>query len=450
MRCGGRGMLQMVVCVPWSAPNLHAQSHHVTSVDLQSSEPRSGWRAAARWAFGLASVFLLLLAWRRDVLRDPPFFECATGLYMEAVFLAETNFDYDRLRHREKYVAEGGPYAYMTSILPTLIAFTMRATSRPSDVFLVFHLFGIGCAALTLVCVFELLMPATGPVLAAYCAAAVMTNPLFSAQIDMLGMDLPMTGFAVLAALLLLRGWQVSGVLAGLMAFLMKPTGALVTVAALLYLGTLLVVAVLARRGTAQDQQPAEAWRLALGLFVAIVTFGVELAIARWGGINEKLLGLVLPGNSFLSVWIVCPDLVALAVLACGVTIVWLATITWRQRRGQLAAAKSTSREAGVVWPTMAFSWVMVVATTAAIVRYGFVPPRYFTLIVPFVMVIWGLLLAAIASAVPRAGLFVLLLVGLNLINWDGKFFPQLDEVTTWSRGGDRSRAYLLDLRTTI
>jgi Flp pilus assembly protein TadD len=442
-------MLARVVCDALSAPNLRAKPDHVTSADLFSSEPSPGLRGIARWALALVCVFLLLLGWRRDVLRDPPFFECVTGLYMEANFLAESNFDYARLRHQEKYVAEGGPYAYMTSVLPTMIALVMRSTSRPSDVFLVFHLFSIACASIVLVCAYALVLPSARRLLAAVCAAALATNPLFSAQIDMLGMDLPMTALAMVSATLLLKGWYLSAVFAGMLAFGMKPTGALVTVATIVYLFALLMLAILARRRSPAHEPTASVPRLTLGLLAAIAAFASELAIYRWGGINERLLGLTTGGSSVLSVWVVCPDLVLLGIAASLGTA--LLAISWLRPR-RAPAQQSTLPQPAVRnrLQAIALCWLVIFGTMAAILRYGFVPPRYFTLVVPFLWVCIGLLLSTRFRGTSWGIVAVAVLAAVNLANWDGKFFPKLDEVTTWSRGGDRSRGYLTDLRSTI
>ncbi|MGD9645537.1 MAG: tetratricopeptide repeat protein [Pirellulales bacterium] len=386
----------------------------------------------------------MLAAWRWDVLRDPPFFECATGLYMEANFLAETNFDYSRLRFDEIYVAEGGPYAYMTSALPTMIALVMRATARPSDVFLVFHLFSIACASIVLTCAYAIVQPRGGRLLAALCAAALATTPLFSAQIDMLGMDLPMTAFAVVAALLLLEGWCLSAILAGLLAYAMKPTGALVTVATIVYLFAQLVWSLWP--GQRRDAN----WRyplLAVG--GAVVAFGLELAIYRWGGINDKLLGLATDRRVLNSVWIVCPDLMLLGLAALVGTALVAFRLVGRLRDAKRRYAPSCAADRECL-QAIALSWLMICGTMAAIVRYGFVPPRYFTLIVPFLLVCVGLLLSTPVRTARWGAVAVALLVLFNLGNWDGKFFPKLDEVTAWSRGGDRSRAYLSDQRSTM
>jgi hypothetical protein len=396
------------------------------------------------------AMVALLVAWRRDILFDPPYFEYATGLFMEADFLAESNYDYHRLRYDEKYVAEGGPYAYMTSVLPTLIAWLMRSTSEPGRVFLYYHLFNIACAALTLVSLYALLIGRVGRLLAGLCALALVTNPIFSTQVDMLGMDLPMTAFCVLSAALLINGWRLTASLASLIAFLMKPTGALATMVIIAYLMLALVVLVWQRRRrtdlAAVSLRPAS-----IALAVAVVVFLIELAISRWGGINEKLLGIIPPDSSFFDVWLVCPDLVLLGL----VTLVGSLPLLWKAlRTGAFAGGLGTSAAASTNGVQRAIAlivcWLMLGATTLAIIRYGYVSPRYFTLWAPYLFAVLGLVLASIPARNGWAAGAIAAIVGFNLVNWDGKFLPHPDDVTTWTRTENRCRGYLSDMRSTV
>ncbi|MBX9791139.1 MAG: tetratricopeptide repeat protein [Pirellulales bacterium] len=392
------------------------------------------------------AAFALLVAWRRDILFDPPYFEFATGLFMEADFLAETNYDYHRLRYAEKYVAEGGPYAYMTSVLPTFIAWLMRSTSEPNRVFLYYHLFNIACASLALVSVYALIAAQIGSLLAGLCAAAVISSPIFSTQVDMLGMDLPMTAFAVLAASLLVNGRPWAASVASFLAFLMKPTGALVTLVIIAYLGLLILAWGWQRwRGGAREL----AWpRSALtALALAGLVLLLELAISRWGGINEKLIGIIPPDSSFLDVRLVCPDLVVFGFAALVASL----PVLWRSlRRGEFATLASARPSAGLLASTLIVCWLMLGATTAAIVRYGYVSPRYFTLWVPFLFAVLGLVLASSPWRSGWSAVALAAIVGFNLVNWDGKFYPRPDDVTSWTRTENRCRAYLTDMRSTI
>jgi tetratricopeptide (TPR) repeat protein len=392
-------------------------------------------------------VFVFLIAWRWSILRDPPFFECAMGLFTEANFLAESGFDYHRLRYEEDYGANGGPYAYMTSVLPTFVAILMRTTSERSTVFLIYHLFVIGCATIVLLTVHALLTPDSGRSVAALCAAVVATNPLFSAQIDMLGMDLPMTAFCGLSALLLLNRYYATSAIAGLLAFAMKPTGALVTMAALVFLTSALAMGVIRAWRSPEKRLGVDQRRLALGILATVFALGAEVLIYRWGGIDEKLLSIIVPGNSFLAARLVCPDLLLIGGGALVGTGLIAGRRCWRGLRGLTPAPGGSGSQ---LEGKLAFCWLMIGGTIAAIIRYGYVPPRYFTVLVPFLFVAVGLVMVGLRWRASIASAALGLLLAINLANGDGKFLPRLDEVNAWSRGGDRSRAYLADLRSTI
>jgi hypothetical protein len=408
--------------------------------------------ALFRWLLAIGAIFAVLVIWRRDILFDPPYFEFATGLFTEANFLADTGFDYHRLRYEEKYGGEGGALCYMTSVLPTLVAVFMRATAEPARAFLYYHLFNIACAALTLVSVYALVVRHVGRLLAILCAAAVVTNPVFSTQVDMLGMDLPMTAFCALATALVINGWRLTGILASLVAFFMKPTGALATIALLAFLAL-----VLARdlwqwyRATNQLGKSAAIKRDVVGLSVGLAVLVIELGVSRWGGLNEQLVGVIPAENSFLDAWLICPDLLLIALVTwCG-SLVFL----WTSLHGSVfteATATAAAKRAGVGSrvDVVVICWLMIVPTTAAIMRYGFVCPRYFTLWTPYLFALLGLLLERLPWRAPWSAAVVTAIVVLNLVNGDGRFLPQPDEVTTWSRSENRCRVYRADMRSTI
>jgi hypothetical protein len=91
---------------PLTAPPDKAHSAKVSERPAASAD--SGRHAAARvsrWEFVV--VFLIALVAisvaRWDVLHSPPWQDQATGLWTEADFLAETRFDFWRLRYQENH-----------------------------------------------------------------------------------------------------------------------------------------------------------------------------------------------------------------------------------------------------------------------------------------------------------------------------------------------------------
>lgn len=102
-------------------------------------------------------------------------------------------------------------------------------------------------------------------------------------------------------------------------------------------------------------------------------------------------------------------------------------------------------------YPEVVLSAAVLAGLALAIQYYGYVSPHYYALGAPLLFVVMGPLLGLAARARSRATCTALAaLVLFNLANGEGRFFPALDEVSQWSRGGDRSRAYLDDHRSNI
>src|SRR5262245_14432160 len=70
--------------------------------------------------------FTLLCLFRFETLAVPPTREQARGMWYEAIFLAETGFDYVRLMTQEPGPDLNGARNYCTSVMPTLLAVVMR------------------------------------------------------------------------------------------------------------------------------------------------------------------------------------------------------------------------------------------------------------------------------------------------------------------------------------
>lgn len=232
---------------------------------------------------GWLGVFLLFVVARWSVLFDPPTWDLAArGLWIEASFLADSGFDYARLRDVEQNPIRGGAKVYMTSILPTLLAVIMRATKSPADAFLAYHLFTMACAAGVIVFVFALLRQLVGGVAAALAAGAVLTTPLFSAQADLLGMELPLLLCALgCAQAMTTERFLLAATLATL-GSLVKFSGAIVTIACIIYLAVM--------TGMAFARGREERWRFGLGLAVMVAALALQWAVFRLGGYDHELI----------------------------------------------------------------------------------------------------------------------------------------------------------------
>ncbi|MBX7165286.1 MAG: tetratricopeptide repeat protein [Pirellulales bacterium] len=409
-------------------------------------------RTARRWWHPWAAcgaIWLAIIAVRFEVIAAPPYFECVTGLWNEASYLADTQFDYLRLRYHETYVGAGGPRAYMVSALPTLIAWFMRSLPDAASVFVACHLLEFLAAAVTVFLVYRLLTPRTGALVAAACAAALWTTPQFSTQTDMLGMDLPTACWSVTACALICRGRPVLAAGACLGAFLMKPAGMLITVVAIAY-------QVLALFGNAAAEPKRSALRRLGALAALALALAVQTIAYRWSGIDEQLLALVAsahPLRALAGSVVICPDLVLLSIAVC-LAALFVAARAARDIWRNPAAPRGAARLAWALnrlltlQPELVFALLLMPAFVAALVRFGYPAPRYYTLLVPFLWVAAGVLLRQLVTARVAVALIVGMIV-VNLANWNGRLFPRLEGPAAYARGNDRSHEYLQDLRST-
>lgn len=404
-----------------------------------------GWLTA----FGL--ILAALALWRRDVLSSPPYWDAAIGLWTEANFLAETDFDYRRLWTEEKSVWQGGARVYLTSILPPLLAIVMRLSPSTTVTLVGFHLFSLACTSAILLLVFALLRPRIGMSAAVLCSAAVLTTPLFSAQVDMVGMDLPMTLFALAAVWLFVQGRLGWAALAGLAAYLMKATGAIVNAAML----ALLVVRLAATWGR---PEPTVRHRDLWGVGANAAMLAVQFALLHAAGTVDQLV-VSEHRTEQSTLWTTvywCPELVVLlaafAVMAAVVIgVAWARA--WKLDRSRPTLLRLRAVLASVLdeHALLIVSALVLLATLAAIARIILIP-RYLTIAVPFLYLVGGLALFHRPRMRPWATALLSLIVIVNLVNQHGILYPSQSmaighHLARTGAALERSREYLVDHR---
>lgn len=396
-----------------------------------------------------AAVFLALAVWRGEVITLPPFYETAMGLFHEANFLAESSFDYRRLRFEEKVGNDGGPYAYMVSVLPTLVAITMRILPSPAAVAATWHLYAFGCAALIVASLIWILGPRTDWIFASAIALAAITTPLAITQVELMGMDVSMTAFAVLSLLLLLDGRYATAAASATAAFFMKPTGLIATLASVLFLA--IALAVDAPLGRSDRRQ------LRRGLTIYVAAAALQLAVYMLGGIHSRLRRIGFADSMLRSVYYTCPDLALLMIVALAAGI---AILAWRARGWLLTGgtgnrswpvARQDLRDLARDYPDVVFSAIVIAANIAAIFFYTRVYlVRYLFIVVPFLYIVLARLFYRQRSGRPLVAVPALLII-INVYNAGGRLFPT-------PRPGarrhcsvlERSREYLADHRSSI
>ena len=430
--------------------------------------PRTSW--LLRWIGVWLLTWVALIGWRANSLLLPPYGDTATSLFVEADWLESHHFDYSRLWQDEESFGAGGPRASGTSLLPTVVALLFRAGLSQAAVQVVLHLANLACAAALLIMVFALLLPVAGKWGSAVLVAAIVTTPLFSVQVEMLGLDLPMATFAVTAALLAVRGHLGWAALATTISFGMKNTGFVATCAIWLW-----AAASLALADRSADDHPSRPTKAAHGRWTAYVGFALLSASLVFQGLligwassfatTAEGVPLLSDYLGFADLLTLYPDVIALgATLAISTALVALAGAQQRLRDAALptpvttanpsTATPTTGRRllsAMLSRPELILAWLVVIGTLVATLLVIWAPlPRNFTLAVPFLYILAGSLWLRNARWRPLALACLSLLVIGNLVNRAGLLYPPLQ---FWARTAalrERSHEYRADQLSTI
>lgn len=413
----------------------------------------------ATWFVGFILTWSLLVVARFDIIDSPPYYDFATGLFLEADFLAGSDFDYAKLFHEQNRWMEGGAAVYITSVMPTYVAVLMRSLPSARAVLVAYHLTTFAAAALLALLTFAALRPRTGTWGAAATAACLLTVPLLSTQVDMCGMDLPMAVLALAAVLLISRGFYGWSAVAAAGAFLIKTPGRAVVAATILYL---LALIILGRRLATPDAQRRQ-WR---GLGWHLLVLAAELAIIDWtNALPHSAIETwsqsrgYFRGENFwnwMPYWF--PDQLVV-FFACCVGLIAAAASVFRrqirdsQRQPAMLAWRAAAYRVLIDEPIIVIGWTIIVGMLTAL-WFVYCLPRYFMLILPFLYLTVGRLLFS-SPRWRRVGLAVVVgLTAFNLANVEGDFFPEIDhEPYNACRNGamlERSREYLRDHRSNI
>ena len=427
-----------------------------------------------RW-FGIWLIaWAGLTCWRANILPVPPYGDSATGLFVEADWLEAHDFDYRRLWQVEKSLSAGGPRADATSLLPSIVALLFRVGMSQTTVQVVMHLGNLACAAALLVMVFALLRPIAGKWGSLALVAAIVTTPLFSVQIEMLGLDLPMATFAVAASLLALRGRLGWAALATTIGFAMKSTGFVPTVAIWLYAAAGLAVAYFSAHDRSSPSRRDVRWRRTeyVGFALLSATLVMQALLLGWSNSVAPATAAVTQLTDYLGIadlLTLCPDIAVLGA-ALGISTALIALGGARKLfRGTDTAGTATTATpatappaaiptaghrlvlAMLARPELVLGWLIALGSLIVVLLVIQAPlPRNFTLAVPVLYVVAGSLWLRNARWRPLALACLGLIVIGNLINRAGLLFPPLQ---FWARTAalrERSHEYRADQRGTI
>jgi len=423
------------------------------------SLPSPGWRRTLLVFFG---IWVGVTVWRFEVISLPPYYDQATGLFVEANYLVETNFDYAALRQQPRWSA-GGPAVYVISIGPTLLALLM--TFAPASYLAIFHLFNFACAAAIAMLVYALIVPRAGRPGAALTALALLTVPAFNVQIDMLGLDLPVVVLALTSTLLIARERYSLAVVCGAFAFAMKTSGRAVSLAVLCYLLALLIAA-------APWKSPRFRRKLGVALALSVIVVFAEFKANRWlaaqpGSAAENWEAIVAANNvatlsddTVLSVglrhlgrtpdWF--PDQVLLFAVALASSVALLGLGLYRLvHKSKTTLVELVQAIGRFVYghATLVVSWIVIMGSLAAF-THAYCLPRYFSLLLPFLYVVVGTLFFASVRLRPFFVAIVFALCVFNVANTGGALSPDFDSFGRTGAVLERSREYLTEHRSNI
>lgn len=405
---------------------------------------------AARWLVGLFGVFVFLLAWKARQLDSPPYNEYVEAIWTEAVFLAETDFDYRRLFFEESQIEAGGVRSYSVCIMPSMMAVLIRSFS-PRVSIILYHLFVLACASLVITWTYSRLRRHVPPVWALGATAGTFTIPLFNTQLEMLGLELPVTvGVLLVARFIDARRWVPAALASGL-CFFLKPSAAPIIPATFAYM--VLVLAVRRRPFRTADRS------LYAGLITsAIVAFGVALAI-RFGTRGAHIVASEWWTAPLVTVffWFLMSPYFFILIPILAIRALAIYFPNTKARRGPirtpirwLRRARGAFRVGSARRPDLVFAWLFTVFLLGASLLFLFTA-RYLVAALPMTAVI---LADAIVPRRGRATFGVVILALLLVHNVTGAggalllpLFPH--DVRTWSFP-ERSLEYRSDHASTI
>jgi hypothetical protein len=231
--------------------------------------------------WGFLAFFLILTILHVDALDLRPSEDQARGIWMEAAFLYETNFDFGYLaRHAQYYSGPAGERAYLVSVLPAGIALLRMATGSPDGAILAYKLFTLACGAGVARVVYSLLRRRLDVWESTLAAAAAMTMPAVACQLDMLGMELPAMLLLSLGVRALVEERYQAAALWHLAAGFIK------LVSLVFVFGAILYIAALAACGHF-SRAPQPRRRPALGAAMLLGVFALQVLLFRASGQSD-------------------------------------------------------------------------------------------------------------------------------------------------------------------
>jgi hypothetical protein len=413
-----------------------------------------------QYLFSSLLIGLVLLAWRNETLRSPPFQDQAVGYWTEGSYLARTGFDYYSLLYHENNYMDtvSGPRAYMISIIPSAIACLMRIASDPVSTIVVSRLMSFAIGGFIVYFVWRRLRVQIAWHDALALTVAMATLPAFITQVEIIGMDVPLTAAFLVSSYFLARKQFLLSIIWSFVAFSCKATGQLMALVSISYLILLLL--------PVSPDASIHRRKYLLYLILNIVLVIVESSLIAWGDTSVKYLAIdpwpaVL--KPYYSISALTPDLGMIMVL----TLVMIARFLVMDTQSNINSAFYGIDDSILLlvqklqhhrfWTVCLILVIGLLSSSCIYIytsRYVFcaIPPTFFLL---------GTAAFTWKEGVGFLRLLVILLVGWNIWSADKEVFPSLDNygrasfeeipgLTARSCAfTERSREYLREHRST-
>ncbi|MBY0587267.1 hypothetical protein K2X85_08835 [bacterium] len=397
----------------------------------------------------------ILLYWRRETLFLPPYQDQAAGYWTEADFLADTSFDYHRLRYGVNHYMDlpPGPRSYMISIIPTMLALLMKIIPDATQQIVVVRCLSFLIGAGILWVVFTALFPAIGGIRAALVSLFVLSLPSFMVQIEILGMDPPLALLMTIGFICIAQENFKRASVWGSLAFFVKATGQLVSLVAITYIVGALVIT-----STGRDVQRKQ--RLWVGLLIHCAILAAQTAIISWGDTSASLLAtfdwpMVLKPP--VAILLLTPEIGMMIIVVAWLTVM-------RMPNFLVLPINQYWREIVIFWDSNRIVMVCWIAVLGMLVSsYLFIyTPRYFFCILPIFFITVAIELFFIRRHNYVYFPIIAIFAAFNFANVSGRFYPDVSTffVTGFSQLSsltprlcvftERSREYLKDHRSTI
>ena len=386
-----------------------------------------------RYSNGIACLLIAgALAVRYwPVLTYPVYWDTIFGSFAEAIWLKEHSFDYALLWQQPGY-QDYGPAVYLISILPSLYAVLLSATT-PTVTFILLRCLNFIGIGIVVVASYRLLSASRQQwhkIVAVIVLAGLVCHPMYSGQIAAINMEIATSVTSFIAGALMIRGRYAWACIAATLAFFVKQAGLVVCMANLAF--AILVMVTDSRRR----------WSvLAAGLIPVVIGLVVlQLAPDLSAGTIGDLPDF---GRQLFRIRNFYPDLVFLLGFIAVIMTAKGALVIGR-RGNRTRRTVSLLRVLLHRDPVTLYALIYVSGLVMIFVFYMGPLPRYWSWGLPFIYLLFARSLVAWFRPRHAAIAIAVIWLAASIVNTNGALYP--DRPLQLGQQLERSNEYLHDI----